>query len=97
MLKLLLLSFVAFPMQNFRINNADIDFNNQLNNVLTSVAAIGYLIPKMLKVNEPCKDDEDCPLIMKCCEVGDSNYCCSPNNFIKLKYAYNFQNIQKDS
>ena len=97
MLKLLLLSFVAFPMQNLRIIENDIDFNNQLNNVLTSVAAVGYLIPRFLKLNEPCKKDDDCPLVMRCCEVGDTNYCCTPNNFVKLKYAYNYQELQKDS
>lgn len=96
-LKIFLLSFLTLPVNlpnNVRIEQADLDFNNALNTVATTVGAIGYLLPKMLRNNEICKTDDDCPLVMKCCEVGIKKYCCSPNNFVKMSLAYQNQEIQ---
>ena len=78
-----LISFLTIPFKNLKIEQSDLDFNDALNNIVTSLGAIGYLLPKILKNNEKCKTDDDCPLIMKCCEVGLIKYCCSPNNYIK--------------
>ena len=84
MLRLFLFSLLAVPFQRFKITPSDYDFNNELNNVVVSISALGYLLPKFLKVSKPCKKDEDCPLVMRCCEVGPNNYCCSPNNYIVM-------------
>lgn len=85
MFTLLLVSFLALPIQNLRIAPEDIGFNNDLNNILMSVTTVGYFMPKFLRNNEICKEDDDCPLIMRCCEVGVQRFCCTPNNYIKLK------------
>ena len=93
--KLLLFSFISIPFNKLKIEQSDIDFNDALNNVLTSVTVIGYFIPRLLKNNERCVTDDDCPFIMRCCEIGLSKYCCSPNNYIKLDLAYQKQEIQQ--
>ena len=85
--KFLIYSFAVIPMQNLRMN-ADIDFNENLNNILMSVGTVGYFLPKLFRNNEKCYNDEDCPLIMKCCEIGLTRFCCTPNNYIQLKPAF---------
>jgi hypothetical protein len=95
--KLFLFSFATIPLKNLRIDQADLDFNNALNNILTSIGAIGFLLPKIFKNNERCNTDEDCPFIMRCCEIGLSKYCCTPNNYIKIDLAYQNQEIKKIS
>lgn len=76
-----------------KMQASDIDFNEQLNTVLVSITTIGYFVPKFLRNNEICKTDDDCPLIMRCCEIGKDKYCCTPNNFVKLQYSYLDQEI----
>ena len=93
--KIIIYSFLLTPLRNVQINNPDIDFNNDLNVIINSIGAIGYFLPKFLRNNEPCKKDDDCPLIMRCCEVGLNNYCCTPNNFVHIKPAFSKQEIQK--
>ncbi len=98
MFRLVFLLFLTFQNKNKNLNKVkitqeDLDFNNQLNQIVLSSAALGYLIPKILKKGEYCEKDDDCPLIMRCCEVGKYNYCCTPNNFVKLTYAFAPQNI----
>lgn len=89
MFKLLFMTFLTIPLQNvLRINNVDYDFNNDLNYIVTSIGAMGYFLPKILRNNEICKTDDDCPLIMMCCQVEKKNYCCTPNNFVKMDLAY---------
>ena len=85
--KFLLYSFAIFPFQILRME-PDIEFNENLNNILMSIGTVGYFIPKLFRNNEKCKTDEDCPFIMKCCEVGLTRFCCSPNNYIKLKPSF---------
>lgn len=93
--KFFLFCFISIPSRIVKIEQPDIDFNNSLNNILSTLTAIGYILPKILKNNEICDVDEDCPLIMRCCEVGKKKYCCSPNNYIKLNLAYQEQNIDQ--
>ena len=89
MIRLFLLTFLAnIPFQNLHIFDNDIAFNNDLHNILCSVGTLGYLLPKFMKNNEICNTDDDCPLIMRCCEVGLKKYCCTPNNFVQTNLAY---------
>ncbi len=95
MLRFILFSFLTLPIQNVlrlnnvvRMNNVDVDFNQDLNYIVTSIGAIGYILPKLLRNNEICNTDDDCPLIMRCCEVGIKKFCCTPNNFVKIELSY---------
>lgn len=87
MLRFVLFSFLALPINRFNIAD-DIEFNNNLNNIVCSISAIGYILPKFLKKDEICETDDDCPLIMRCCQVANSKYCCTPNNFVKMDMAF---------
>ena len=93
MLKFVLLSFLALPLNRVNIVD-DIEFNNNLNNIVCSIGAVGYLIPKFLKKDEICETDDDCPLIMRCCQVATKKYCCTPNNFVKIDMAFSKQPIE---
>ena len=95
-LKLFIFSFLSLPLKNVRIEQTDVDFNNALNSVVTTVGAIGYFVPKLLRNNEICRTDDDCPLIMRCCEIGIKKYCCTPNNFVKMSLAFQDQEIQPE-
>ena len=53
-LKLFIFSFLSLPLKNVRIEQTDVDFNNALNSVVTTVGAIGYFVPKLLRNNEIC-------------------------------------------
>lgn len=77
MIKLLLLSFVTLPIQNHNYNN-----------IIPTVATIFSMLPIIFRNNQPCQNEDDCPYIMKCCQIGDNKFCCTPNNYIKLEYAY---------
>ena len=46
------------------------------------------MLPIIFRNNEPCQNDDDCPYIMRCCQIGDNKFCCTPNNYNKLEYAY---------
>jgi hypothetical protein len=91
--KILVFSFISIPLNRLQIDNADIEFNN----MLTTITTFGYFLPKLLKHNEKCATDDDCPFIMRCCEIGLSKYCCTPNNYIKIDLAYQNQEIKKIS
>mgnify|MGYP001479715933 CR=1 FL=1 len=93
MLRFVLFSFLTIPIRNLRVIN-DIDFNENLNNVLCSLGTIGYFIPKILKKEKICDVDDDCPLVLRCCQIGKKKYCCSPNNFVKMDLAYTNEHIQ---
>jgi hypothetical protein len=88
--KILVFSFISIPFNILKLDNADIEFNN----ILTSITTFGYFLPKLLKHNEKCVTDDDCPFIMRCCEIGLNKFCCSPNNYIKLELAYQKQGIE---
>ena len=92
MLRFILLSFLTIPMRDIRIIN-DVNFNENLHNVLCSLGAMGVLIPKILKKDEICEVDDDCPLIMRCCQVGKKKFCCTPNNFVKMDLAFSHEYI----
>jgi hypothetical protein len=95
MLRFVLFSFLTLPLQNFRIaENAE--FNNELHNVLCTIGTLVYFVPKIMKNNEICEKDDDCPLIMRCCQVGIKKYCCTPNNFVKMDLAYQEKKIESD-
>lgn len=60
------------------------------------LSPILLLIPKMFKHNEICEKDDDCPLVMRCCQIGEKKYCCTPNNFVKMSLAFQDQEIQPE-
>ena len=45
------------------------------------------------KKEKICNTDDDCPDIMRCCEIGLRKYCCTPNNFVKLSFSFENQPI----
>lgn len=88
MFKLLFTAFLTFPLQRLYVNNDIADYFAQLTPLL-------LLIPTFSRHNEPCKTDDDCPMVMRCCELGNNKYCCTPNNFVKMNLAYQNQEIPK--
>lgn len=82
-------------MENMELID-NIEFNEDLNNIVTTMGIVGYLLPQMRKNKQFCNVDDDCPLIMRCCKVGSKNYCCSPNAYIKLDLAYTHKIIEDD-
>ena len=89
MLRIIIFSFLTLPLQRLQyVNQPDIEFNQYLNNVVTTIGAMGFIVPKMFRNNEICNTDEDCPLIMRCCEIGVKKFCCAPNNFVKMDLAH---------
>ena len=82
MLKLLLTAFLSLPLQNFQVNNNNI--NNDILEYIYKLPTLVLLIPTITRHNDNCKTDDDCALIMRCCEVGKKRYCCTPNNFVKM-------------
>ena len=82
MIILLLTAFLAIPLERLQVANNDfVDY-------LTNLTPLMLLIPSITRHNDECERDEDCALIMRCCEVGVKKYCCTPNNFVKLKSSY---------
>lgn len=67
-----------------------------INNFATFTGIILLARPFYIK-RKGCQTHHDCPFIMKCCGIGSTNFCCNPNNFIKLNYAYAFQQIQNNN
>lgn len=66
-------------------------FDNNINtdNYLDKIFFVSLLsLPIIYRNGEKCNLDEDCPHIMKCCQIGNLKYCCTPNNYIKLELAY---------
>lgn len=93
--------FLANAFINQRVSVKNKPLYSQLNiddDSLTTIAnGVGLMtlyLPTIMRHNEACSTDEDCPFIMRCCELGQHNFCCTPNNYIKLSYAYSNQFIQ---
>jgi len=74
------------------ILNNDFRLNYLIHNNNEYVNILGFtllLIPIILRNGEICTSDFDCPYkLMKCCQIGNIKYCCTPDNFIKLEFAY---------
>ena len=63
------------------------------------VKGLGFVIlttPNFMKDGEKCNIDDDCPNIMRCCQIANRKYCCNPNNYINLEPAYIKQYIEPD-
>lgn len=63
------------------------------------VKGLGFVIlttPTFMKEGDKCNHDDDCPNIMRCCQVATRKYCCTPNNYINLEPAYIKQYIEPD-
>lgn len=81
----LIFAFLALPVNFKLIQNINKDINTEnINSIITTIGTAGILAPTLLKHNEICKTDDDCPLIMRCCKIINKNYCCSPNNFVHV-------------
>ena len=91
--KLLLILFINKKINtniNYK-NNLKIISNENLNmnyNIYDTIALLFVMLPYIYKNGENCNTDDDCPHIMRCCKIGTYNYCCTPNNYIKMEYAY---------
>lgn len=60
----------------------------QYHNIIPTSVTIFSMLPMIFRNNEICENEEDCPYIMRCCQIGEEKFCCTPNNYIKLEYAY---------
>lgn len=95
-IKLLLILFIN---KNTNKINTNINYKNNLKIIsnenisenifnTNTLALLFIMLPYIYKNGENCNTDDDCPHIMRCCKIGTDNYCCTPNNYIKLEYAY---------
>ena len=71
----------ALPIQILRIQ--DIEFNHYLNDVLVSVGAIGYFLPKYFKQEKFVKLTTIVPILCVVVKLDQRNIL-SPNNFVKM-------------
>lgn len=62
--------------------------------IITSLFVFIGSLPFIFRNNESCYTDYDCPMFMKCCNMLDNRYCCTPNKYIYLKPAYVEQQIK---
>lgn len=88
--KSLLCSFFIFNRPNkhtsrpMQITPQDIDFNEDLNNILVTVGLIGYSLQKVIQKVKSCEKDEDCPSELRCCDIDTTAFCCTPDNYLKI-------------
>ena len=101
------LLFILFINLKKTKTNTNIKYNNNLkiisnenliDNIYNSniIALLVIMIPYIYRNGEYCNNDNDCPHIMRCCQIGLDKYCCTPNNYIKFKYAYIKNYIKND-
>ena len=93
-MKILYLLFALNEIFTTKINL--INHNNQDINLIKPLDIILFSLPMILRNEDKCEYDSDCPSVMKCCQIGNHKYCCTPNNNIKLKYAYIKNYIKND-
>ena len=55
---------------------------------INGIGIVILTIPMMFKKEEQCKIDNDCPSIMRCCQIGKTNFCCNPNSYVKIETSY---------
>ena len=89
----------AFVNQRVPIKNNPLysQFNlddESLSTIANGVGIMTLYLPTIMRHNEPCSTDDDCPFIMRCCELGEHQFCCTPNNYIKMAYAYSNQFVR---
>jgi hypothetical protein len=87
-MKIVYLLFVFNAIFTKKINLIN---NNNLDQNINFVKIIGTILlslPIIFRNGEKCNSDNDCPNIMKCCQIGNHKYCCTPNNYVKLELAY---------
>ena len=66
-----------------------IDNNLYIDNYLDKLLVATFLsLPIIYRNGEKCNSDNDCPHIMRCCQIGNIQFCCTPNNYIKLDFSY---------
>ena len=88
--KSLLCSFFIYSRPNkhmhvsMQITPQDIDFNEDLNNILVTIGIIGYSLQRVNQRVKSCARDEDCPSELRCCDVDNTKFCCTPDNYLKL-------------
>jgi len=62
------------------------------NDLINGLGIVAITVPQIIKqYNGNCNIDNDCPLMQRCCKVVDKKYCCNPNNYLNIDYAYNKQ------
>ena len=79
MLRILLTAFLVLPLQRLQIFQA---VNNNVVEFVATLSPLLLIIPSVSRNNQKCKNNDDCPFIMQCCEVGGNKFCCSPSHFL---------------
>ena len=78
-----------FGITNFTDKINLFDNNINTDNYIPKIFFVTLLsLPIIYRNGEKCISDEDCPNIMKCCQIGNIKYCCTPNNYVKLEFSY---------
>ena len=89
LLYLILLQFgYAFVRTQNKKTKLKIQDNNIDTDIINGIGIIIMSLPTLMRQGGNCKNDDDCPFIMRCCKLGINNYCCSPNNFVSVDLAY---------
>lgn len=53
------------------------------------------LLPTLIKKPEMCKDDSDCPGMMKCCALANSYFCCKPDEYVYQPFVFDKNELKK--
>ena len=103
-MRLILLIFLIVCSDGFRIrihkrSNKLLLFETHFDNeMINGISVILMTMPHLIKAkNGNCDRDEDCSSIQRCCKIGYKKYCCDPNNFIYLDYAFNKEYISPNN
>lgn len=99
-MKLFIFSFVFHIFALFNDHNNIYHINNIHNidqDILTTFTSSNLAkftqitllsLPIIYRNGDKCYNDDDCPHIMRCCQICFYKYCCTPNNYIKLEPAF---------
>jgi len=85
-------AFIKTPIKkkiNIKLYDTYLD-----NDLINGLGIVAVTIPVFINQHKGnCNIDNDCPLMQRCCKVGENKYCCNPNNYLNIDYAYNKQFI----
>ena len=89
MMKLFYLLFIFPIFKNSLLQNVvNQEINENVKNIANFMSYIVLILPNIYRNGDLCQEDDDCPHVMKCCQLGVKQFCCSPDNYIKIVPFY---------